>query len=62
MVTGFTTTDDRVTNLMPHLARVLHAMQQRWTTDAWREHEDALWLRLLGTRAAGWSDQERDRP
>ncbi|MFZ5724161.1 MAG: phosphoribosylformylglycinamidine synthase [Pseudomonadota bacterium] len=46
-LTGFTTRDGRVTIMMPHPERVFRTVQQSWIPDAWRNHEDAPWLRMF---------------
>lgn len=43
--TGFTTTDGRVTIMMPHPERVIRAVQHSWHPDEWQQ--DAPWLRLF---------------
>ncbi|WP_027709059.1 phosphoribosylformylglycinamidine synthase [Zooshikella ganghwensis] len=44
-VTGLTTTDGRVTIMMPHPERVFRAVQHSWHPPAWGE--DAPWLRMF---------------
>jgi phosphoribosylformylglycinamidine synthase len=44
-ITGLTTTDGRVTIMMPHPERVIRAVQNSWHPDDW--HEDAPWRRLF---------------
>lgn len=44
-MTGFTTTDGRVTIMMPHPERVFRAVQHSWAPDAWQER--APWRRLF---------------
>jgi phosphoribosylformylglycinamidine synthase len=44
-ITGLTTTDGRVTIMMPHPERVFRAVQHSWRPDGWLE--DAPWLRLF---------------
>ncbi|WP_058555064.1 phosphoribosylformylglycinamidine synthase [Thiohalocapsa sp. ML1] len=44
-ITGLTTTDGRVTILMPHPERVFRSVQHSWHPDGWSE--DAPWLRLF---------------
>ncbi len=44
-MTGFTTTDGRVTIMMPHPERVFRAVQHSWCPDGWRER--APWRRLF---------------
>ncbi|KGD65982.1 phosphoribosylformylglycinamidine synthase [Alcanivorax nanhaiticus] len=46
-VTGFTTTDGRVTIMMPHPERVFRVLQNSWIPDDWREHENGPWLRMF---------------
>lgn len=43
--TGFTTTDGRVTILMPHPERVTRSVQHSWHPDEWGQ--DAPWLRVF---------------
>lgn len=43
--TGFTTTDGRVTIMMPHPERVIRSVQHSWYPDAWGR--DSPWLRLF---------------
>ncbi len=44
-VAGLTTTDGRVTIMMPHPERVFRAVTNSWRPDAWGE--DGAWLRLF---------------
>jgi phosphoribosylformylglycinamidine synthase len=44
-MTGFTTTDGRVTIMMPHPERVFRAVQHSWAPDEWQER--APWRRLF---------------
>jgi phosphoribosylformylglycinamidine synthase len=44
-ITGLTTTDGRVTIMMPHPERVFRAVQHSWRPDDWQE--DAPWMRLF---------------
>ncbi|WP_200236487.1 phosphoribosylformylglycinamidine synthase [Thiohalocapsa halophila] len=44
-ITGLTTTDGRVTILMPHPERVFRSIQHSWCPQDWGE--DAPWLRLF---------------
>jgi phosphoribosylformylglycinamidine synthase len=44
-ITGVTTTDGRVTILMPHPERVFRAVQHSWRPAGWRE--DGPWMRLF---------------
>jgi len=44
--TGFTTSDGRVTIMMPHPERVFRAVQNSWYPGEWREH--GAWMRLFG--------------
>ena len=44
-ITGLTTSDGRVTIMMPHPERVFRAVQNSWCPDEWSE--DAPWLRLF---------------
>lgn len=44
-VTGFTTTDGRVTIMMPHPERVFRAVQFSWCPDEWRD--ESPWLRFF---------------
>ena len=43
--TGFTTTDGRVTIMMPHPERVFRAVQNSWYPEEWGE--DSPWMRLF---------------
>ncbi len=43
--TGFTTSDGRVTIMMPHPERVFRAVQNSWYRDDWEE--DGAWMRLF---------------
>jgi len=44
-ITGLTTTDGRVTIMMPHPERVFRTVQHSWCPDAWGE--DAPWMRMF---------------
>lgn len=44
-ITGLTTTDGRVTIMMPHPERVFRTVQHSWHPDDWQE--DAPWMRLF---------------
>jgi len=44
-MTGLTTTDGRVTIMMPHPERVFRTVQNSWHPDSWLE--DAPWMRLF---------------
>lgn len=44
-LTGITTSDGRVTLLMPHPERVYRAAQHSWHPDEWRE--DSPWMRMF---------------
>jgi phosphoribosylformylglycinamidine synthase len=44
-ITGLTTTDGRVTIMMPHPERVFRSVQNSWHPDDWGE--DAPWLRMF---------------
>ncbi|MFC1684217.1 phosphoribosylformylglycinamidine synthase [Pseudomonadota bacterium] len=44
-VAGLTTSDGRVTIMMPHPERVYRAVQNSWHPDGWQE--DAPWLRMF---------------
>ena len=46
-VTGFTTSDGRVTIMMPHPERVFRVLQNSWIPDDWRGHENGPWLRMF---------------
>jgi phosphoribosylformylglycinamidine synthase len=50
-ITGLTTTDGRVTIMMPHPERVFRAVQHSWRPDGWGE--DGPWLRLF-RNARAW--------
>lgn len=49
--TAFTTTDGRVTIMMPHPERVFRAVQYSWRPDGW--NEDGPWMRLF-RNARAW--------
>jgi phosphoribosylformylglycinamidine synthase len=42
---GLSTTDGRVTIMMPHPERVYRAVQNSWHPDEW--NEDAPWMRMF---------------
>lgn len=44
-ITGLTTTDGRVTILMPHPERVHRTVQMSWHPDSWGE--DSPWMRMF---------------
>lgn len=44
-ITGLTTTDGRVTIMMPHPERVARTVQNSWRPDEWRE--DGAWQRMF---------------
>ena len=44
-ITGLTTTDGRVTIMMPHPERVFRSVQNSWHPDDWGE--DAPWMRMF---------------
>ena len=44
-MTGLTTTDGRVTIMMPHPERVFRSVQNSWYPEGWQE--DAPWMRLF---------------
>ncbi|PKF57558.1 phosphoribosylformylglycinamidine synthase [Alteromonadales bacterium alter-6D02] len=44
-ITGLTTTDGRVTIMMPHPERVFRAVANSWRPDAWQE--DSPWMRMF---------------
>jgi phosphoribosylformylglycinamidine synthase len=46
-ITALTTTTGRVTILMPHPERVFRVVQQSWAPPAWRDRDEAPWLRLF---------------
>ncbi len=50
-LTGLTTTDGRVTIMMPHPERVIRTVQNSWHPDDW--DEDGPWLRLF-RNARAW--------
>jgi phosphoribosylformylglycinamidine synthase len=52
-IAGLTTTDGRVTIMMPHPERVFRAVQQSWCPDDWEQ--DGPWLRLF-RNARAWVD------
>jgi len=50
-ITGLTTTDGRVTIMMPHPERVFRSVQNSWHPDEWGE--DAPWMRMF-RNARAW--------
>jgi phosphoribosylformylglycinamidine synthase len=52
-ITGLTTTDGRVTIMMPHPERVFRAVQHSWRPDDWGH--DGPWMRLF-RNARAWVD------
>ena len=52
-ITGLTTTDGRVTVMMPHPERLFRALQYSWRPDHWVE--DGPWMRLF-RNARLWVD------
>jgi phosphoribosylformylglycinamidine synthase len=44
-ITGLTTTDGRVTIMMPHPERVFRTVANSWAPDAWGE--DSAWMRMF---------------
>jgi phosphoribosylformylglycinamidine synthase len=44
-ITGITSSDGRVTILMPHPERVFRTVQHSWHPDEWRE--DSPWMQLF---------------
>ncbi|MEO2167470.1 MAG: phosphoribosylformylglycinamidine synthase subunit PurQ, partial [bacterium] len=52
-VAGVTSTDGRVTILMPHPERVFRTVQHSWAPQQWAEHDAAPWLRLF-RNARAW--------
>ena len=52
-ITGLTTTDGRVTIMMPHPERVFRAVTNSWYPQEWRE--DGPWLRMF-RNARAWVD------
>jgi len=52
-ITGLTTTDGRVTVMMPHPERLFRALQYSWRPDHWEK--DGPWVRLFGN-ARVWVD------
>jgi phosphoribosylformylglycinamidine synthase len=52
-MTGFTTTDGRVTILMPHPERVFRSVQNSWRPEHWGE--DSGWMRMF-RNARAWVD------
>lgn len=52
-IAGITTTDGRVTIMMPHPERVFRTAQMSWCPDEWRDSELSGWYRLFaGARKA----------
>jgi phosphoribosylformylglycinamidine synthase len=52
-IAGLTTTDGRVTAMMPHPERVFRALQYSWRPDDWAK--DGPWMRLF-RNARVWVD------
>jgi phosphoribosylformylglycinamidine synthase len=52
-ITGLTTSDGRVTIMMPHPERVIRTVTNSWHPDGWGE--DAPWMRLF-RNARRWVD------
>ncbi|MBK5963298.1 phosphoribosylformylglycinamidine synthase [Thiocystis minor] len=52
-IAGLTTTDGRVTIMMPHPERVFRAVQNSWSPDDWEQ--DGAWMRLF-RNARAWVD------
>ncbi|WP_300288754.1 phosphoribosylformylglycinamidine synthase [Nitrosomonas sp.] len=52
-ITGMTSTDGRVTILMPHPERVFRTVQHSWHPDGWPE--DSPWMRMF-RNARKWTD------
>ena len=46
-MTGFCSTDGRVTIMMPHPERVVRVVQNSWYPDDWKPFEDGPWLRMF---------------
>tara|TARA_R110002110_G_scaffold404606_1_gene623104 strand:- start:120519 stop:124493 length:3975 start_codon:yes stop_codon:yes gene_type:complete len=46
-MTGFTTTDGRVTIMMPHPERVFKNWQMSWVPEAWNQQDDSPWMQLF---------------
>jgi phosphoribosylformylglycinamidine synthase len=46
-MTGFVSADGRALIIMPHPERVFRVVQQSWIPDAWRDAEDAPWMRMF---------------
>ncbi|ULJ61247.1 phosphoribosylformylglycinamidine synthase [Wielerella bovis] len=52
-IAGITTTDGRVTIMMPHPERVFRTAQMSWSPDEWRDSDTSAWYRLFaGARKA----------
>ncbi|AFL76163.1 phosphoribosylformylglycinamidine synthase [Thiocystis violascens] len=52
-IAGLTTTDGRVTIMMPHPERVFRTVQNSWSPDDWEQ--DGAWMRLF-RNARAWVD------
>ncbi|XXQ67336.1 phosphoribosylformylglycinamidine synthase [Neisseriaceae bacterium B1] len=48
-IAGITTTDGRVTIMMPHPERVFRTAQMSWSPDEWKESELSGWYRLFAS-------------
>lgn len=46
-LTGFTSTDGRVTALLPHPERAFRVVQNSWYPAEWKQHEAGPWLRMF---------------
>lgn len=54
--TGFTSTDGRITALLPHPERVFRVVQHSWYPEEWKGQEDAPWMRIF-RNARRWVEE-----
>ncbi|HEY0190061.1 MAG TPA: phosphoribosylformylglycinamidine synthase subunit PurQ, partial [Kofleriaceae bacterium] len=46
-IAALTSTDGRITILMPHPERVFRTAQLSWHPPAWSGHDDSPWMRMF---------------
>jgi phosphoribosylformylglycinamidine synthase len=54
-IAGITTTDGRVTIMMPHPERVFRTAQMSWLPDDWKNSELSGWYRLFAAARKAFS-------